>query len=106
MPQLAFAGGQSVGDIAQAVDRTQLAEQRGYQLASVDETLGIVFGVVFADSGISTLHVDRQLAPEILQRLAQAFLQRNLWLPAQQRERLGNVWAASRGVILGQRLKA
>jgi hypothetical protein len=48
MPQLAFAGGLAVGDVAQAVDRTQLTEKHGHQLAPTAETLGVAFGSVLA----------------------------------------------------------
>lgn len=52
MPQLAFAGGQTVADVAQTVDRHQLAEQHGYQLAPAGEALGVALCVVLADGGI------------------------------------------------------
>jgi hypothetical protein len=52
MAQLAFAGGQAVGDVAQAVDRTQLAEQHGHQLTPAGETLGVAFGSVLVNGGI------------------------------------------------------
>jgi hypothetical protein len=54
MPQLALAGLQAVGDVAQAVDRAQLAEQHGHQLAPAGETLGVALGLMLPDRGIET----------------------------------------------------
>ena len=55
MAQFAFAGGQAVGDVAQAVDRAQLAEQHGHQLAPAGETLGVALGSVLMDGGIEVV---------------------------------------------------
>jgi hypothetical protein len=52
MPQLAFAGGQAVGDVAQAVDRAQLTKQHRHQLAPAGEPFGVAFGSVLVDGGI------------------------------------------------------
>lgn len=52
MPQLAFAGGQAVGDVAQAVDRTQLAEQHRHKLAPAGKPLGVALGPVLPNGGI------------------------------------------------------
>jgi len=52
MPQLAFAGGQAVGDVAQAIDLAQLTKQHGHQLAPTGKTLGVAFGQVLANGGI------------------------------------------------------
>jgi hypothetical protein len=52
MTQLAIAGGQPVGDVAQAVDRVQLAEQHRHQLAPTGKPLGVAVGRVLVDCDI------------------------------------------------------
>ena len=52
MAQLSFAGGQAVGDVAQTVNRTLLAEQHGHELAPTAESFGVALGSVLVDGGI------------------------------------------------------
>jgi hypothetical protein len=52
MPQLAFAGGQAVGDVAQAIDLAQLTKQHGHQLAPAGEAFGVAFGILLANGAI------------------------------------------------------
>jgi hypothetical protein len=54
VPQLAFAGGQPVGNVAQTVDRSQLAKQHGHELVPAAESLGIALGSMLAHGGIET----------------------------------------------------
>lgn len=48
MAQFAFTGGQAVGDVAQTVDRTQLAEQHGHQLPPAGKPLAVAFGLMLS----------------------------------------------------------
>ncbi len=52
MTQVAFAGGQAVGDVAQAVDRAQLKKQHRHQLAPAGEVFGVAFGIMLPNGGI------------------------------------------------------
>jgi len=52
MPQLAFAGGQPVGNVAQAVDRAQLTKQHRHQLTPTGEAFGVALGLMLANGGI------------------------------------------------------
>jgi hypothetical protein len=52
MPKFSFAGGQAVGDVAQARDRAQLTKQHRHQLAPAGEAFGVAFGIMLANGGI------------------------------------------------------